>query len=586
MSTIINPRVDTFHGLNNALNPASAEYDEGMAYVSDNSRLNEAGLWAKGPALTNALGEPSVLSDPIAGGTHFKEMFIKGLQKIVQAIGNTVTIDVGPNEYAYFVESTVVKWWDGSSEGTAGEARPAAVVSVATTGNVGRQLKGTYYYIATKWNSNQLAESLPSQVKAYTAAADSDAVTITVSGGSSNYKIYRSLRTSAADGVFNPPNEFYYLGTISGSTLVDYFNDEEIRNYPYEGRGSAPPANVDYLAAWRNRMYYFVGNIVWWSSAGRPEEVAQEYELEYDDTYSTKIPMKPRLSVGVYGEAKYEISELAGQTVLATSAEGDKLWVFTAATIGFLYPATGAEGVKYREVRKGVGVVSQWTLAKSPYGLFGADRRGIWLKDNQNNIRRLSDGIIDIDDDDKSTYCAEAYKAASFGVWVPNLQEYWWSVNNVQIVYQANRGIFVGPYNHTLSGGCTFTNSSGFQCYLTGGKTVHKTNTTGIQLLKLWFGGSSIVMVKENIQIEVLYSEISNGNVTITAYVGNTASEGDCIATGNLSHVAGKNVGKISPNSSGRLFELKFSIGSSVIAPIAAIMYRANIVPWGEKKLR
>jgi hypothetical protein len=38
---------------------------------------------------------------------------------------------------------------------------------------------------------------------------------------------------------------------------------------------------VDYIASYNNRMLYFVGSRLWWSSAGRPEEVAQEYHLTY-----------------------------------------------------------------------------------------------------------------------------------------------------------------------------------------------------------------------------------------------------------------------------------------------------------------
>ena len=43
----INPQVDTFRGLNNALDPCSPQYRQGMAYRAFNSRINESGIWVK-----------------------------------------------------------------------------------------------------------------------------------------------------------------------------------------------------------------------------------------------------------------------------------------------------------------------------------------------------------------------------------------------------------------------------------------------------------------------------------------------------------------------------------------------------------
>ena len=49
----INPVVDTFRGINNALNPCSVQYRQFMAYVCKNSRINDSGIWDKAAALGN-----------------------------------------------------------------------------------------------------------------------------------------------------------------------------------------------------------------------------------------------------------------------------------------------------------------------------------------------------------------------------------------------------------------------------------------------------------------------------------------------------------------------------------------------------
>ena len=149
----INPIVDTFRGVNNALNPCSAQYRQFMAFVCKNSRINDSGLWDKAAALGNVVSGATQtdLPEDLTGtdDLHFKEAFIKGTQIIVGKLNWNTSIDVGPNKYAYYVDPALdsgeVKWWDGagSTEFTdwdkAGMGKPDASVTAAigTIGDAG-----------------------------------------------------------------------------------------------------------------------------------------------------------------------------------------------------------------------------------------------------------------------------------------------------------------------------------------------------------------------------------------------------------------------------------------------------------------
>ncbi|KKK82330.1 hypothetical protein LCGC14_2804490, partial [marine sediment metagenome] len=201
--------------------------------------------------------------------------------------------------------------------------------------------------------------------------------------------------------------------------------------------------------------------------------------------------------------------------------------------------------------------------------------------------RRLSYGIIDIDDSNKSTYCASGNLAASFGVWVDELKEYWWSVNNVQIVYQADKGVFVGPYALTLTGGCFYVLEGYSECYLTGGKTPTISSRTGVQTLKFWLGQKSLPAVKDKLDIEVLYSSITaDKSITGAVYQNNIASETGATSSTGWSYTDSNLVGVLTPHGSGRYFEVSLSIPTDCVAPISAINYTANTIIKGERARR
>jgi hypothetical protein len=231
-------------------------------------------------------------------------------------------------------------------------------------------------------------------------------------------------------------------GNITRMCIDDVFHDEELHEL-YEGRGTPPPVAVDAMAKFENRMYYFVDNNVWWSSAGRPDEVAQKYTLTYctqdtDSTYyyggtkvkTSTLPMMPFLTQNIQAEAKYEIQELGGEPIVTSYAFNGKLYIFTENTTGYIRPSMTSEGIKYYQVRKGIGCISDKTLALTPYGLFGVDRKGVWLMDLNGGIKRLTENRIDIFDSSKDTYVNQNTIQDSFGVWIPDMNEYVWCLVN------------------------------------------------------------------------------------------------------------------------------------------------------------
>ncbi len=664
--------------------------------------------------------------------THFADCTIDGTHIIAKYLKGDSHINVGPNKYAYVVDDDLGSarapyWWDGTDKATAaafvdnvtaanyavaGLDRPTAADGAFSSLNItaadnsnsnygGRMEQGTYYYMYTFYDEERKVESLPSDVRDWTAGArgagggsqGQDSVefpsilVVADANHASRYdpntkiRFYRSKRTYEPDNDINPPNELYYLGEqpydvdianltydhsggsidrkLAGSTsdfariivgdyihlsanggvaegvytvaaidttnyafvglqadagltndgtvtghfraFNDYAHDKELFEM-YEGRGSKPPTDIDCLASFNNRMYYFKDNVAYWSSAGRPEEVAQEYKLVYELTnpniagnniQTTKMPMQPILYGGEVGEAKYEISELEGETVIAAYPLDNKLWIWTESTTGYLKPSNATEGVKYWLVRKGVGIISNKTLAHTPYGLFGADREGIWQIDNYKVVRRISKGIIDIDTSTKSTYCKQSSLDESFGVWVADLDEYWWCVANDsettihrQIAYHPIRRIFNGIYAYpNLTGGCAFISSGGAQVYLTGAKTAGDSAVEAlVQTIQFWMGQHDLGTVKDQVKIEIIYESITaDKDVTLTVYQNNIASTTGAAIFSGTTHDDDNLVGTISPKSSGRMFLVNISVPSDCQAPIVHIGYIVNEILWSEK---
>jgi len=590
-----NDRVNTFLGLNNKMNPASAEFREGMASRSLNCRIDQYGLWSARPALVAESGKPSLLATGTTNAKHFKFLAVEGTSRIISELADNDSCDTGTNGYLYLTtQSGAIKYFTATTNSTVTAFTPPATITAADQSGDTRGQSGTYYYMCTYYDDTRKRESLPSPIADIEVDTDTDGhVRLTVPGPAEGIstRVYRSLRTSATDNEYNATNIFYYLGEVdyvSGSatlTFDDYLHDDDINRSQYEGRGSAPPTAIDYVVSYNNRMLYFKDSTLWWSSAGRPEEVAQEYTLTYQ-TDSSTVVSKPKLTNG-YGEAKYEIAELAGQKVVGAKKFGNRLWVWTDAMTGYL-EANRVEGYKFKVARQGIGLVSDKCLAHSPYGVFGADRIGTWLLDNQFVLKRLSNDVIDIESGTDTTL-TQAKITASCGIWVPGLNEYWWCLyipgetpsNYVQIIYQADRGVFVGPYTHPITGGCNIVNAAaGLQAYVTGDKYVSTTasDTTVAQTLEFWMGQSSPTVVKDKLEVEVVHSKLPTAAVGLSVYQ-NSITATTSITPQTVSYTA--STGKVKSVGSGRYFKIALTLPAAG-APVANINYKFNAIGWND----
>lgn len=574
MPELINEKIDTFLGLNNMLNPASAEYQEGMAYKSANSRIDEHGLWTPQQALTG-VGAVDTAASPTGGGVHFKALTVDDVLTIVNMPVGT-SCDVGPNKKLY---STTGSGYVKNAGGDITDlTRPTISVEDENTGTSRAEI-GTYYYMCTIYNTTYQREGLPSAtINSGEIIKDGTNDYIVLTSGTTatttnRIRFYRSLRTSSSENIYNATNKWYFLGEItSGTTFSDYMHDQEILDGEYEGRGTAPPQDIDYLVSYNNRMLYFKGNVLYWSSAGRPEEVAQKYTVTIG---SSTVTCYPKLGIGKYGESKYEIGELSGHKVLGAMPLYGKCYVWTAALMGHLEPNTNFEGYRFRLLYKEIGLTSDKTLALSPFGLFGADRKGVWLFRGTGFPRRLTDYRVDIESSNKETYLTQANRTNSFGCWVSDLNEYFWGVTGRIIAYQANRDIFVGPYNYAVTGGVNFANNNGMKTYLSGGQTPNpNSKDSSSQDLRFWFGQSKPTTIKEKVRIEVVFATAGN----IDAEVIQNCYASETGAVGTVTKTMSTAVDEIAPYSSGRLFRLKLTGESG--AEIAVISYKYEPVNW------
>lgn len=576
-------------GLVNAVSPSSPNYPEGAAYSSNNSRIDDTGFWNKGPALT--------------------QLALVGYDS-VSSPGNSVNVVRAPNNVKFTCSGSAI-----SSPSNSQPNSPSITIAAKSAKGT-RAEGGLYYYMAVIYDTSNRIESVPSTVKEHYVRRyysederQDDVPRITLGGAPGSGKVARIYRSKKIDiivadamqlGSKNNPLDLYYLGEIgaAGTTFDDYAHDDELGSL-YEGRGSFRPTNVNCIGSFDNRLFYFYksGNDVYgyWSNAGRPENCAQEYNLTVSATWSNgsftdevlsagdettyTVTRKPILNEGIHAEAIMKIPELLGKTPVRAESIGGKLWLWTSDTTGYIQRTGKSEGYRYVMVSETIGLLP-WTLIVCPYGVFGADARGIWQMQNSAPVR-ISEGIINIDDSGKDTYIAAANKAGSFGIWVDELKEYWWSASNKQIVYQADKKRFVGPYNLSVTKQFAYINRI-YQCFMVrSGTTPVLNNRTGAQTLKFWTS-QAIPYVTDNFDVEVIYESISGGDVTANLYHNIIASETGKQTTGAFAHsnyLANAMRGK----SLGRYHCIALTIPSAVTAPLAAINYQSDIVPREER---
>jgi hypothetical protein len=166
-----------------------------------------------------------------------------------------------------------------------------------------------------------------------------------------------------------------------------------------------------------------------------------------------------------------------------------------------------------------------------------------------------------------------------------------------QIVYQANRDLFVGPYSHTIEGGTNFVSAAGAQAYMVTGVSIAGVpeKKDGIpassplvpQEFRFWMGQANLAMVKEQVSLEVIYASITaDKTITVTGYQNKTATTTDAQSQA-ATHTATDNlVGRLIYQSGGRMFMAKLELPRDCTAPILAVNYKAAIVPWSEKNYR
>uniref|UniRef100_A0A6H1ZPG9 Uncharacterized protein n=2 Tax=viral metagenome TaxID=1070528 RepID=A0A6H1ZPG9_9ZZZZ len=563
----VNERIRSFLGLNNLLDPASADYREGMAYSCDDARINKKGLWTGVPATSGAVSTTSAIS----GGDGQRQMTKDGVSTLITGIDCATE---GQNGCIYYIDS-VLKKKTGSTASTVAQADvaaptlSAAAVSTAAT-TLGRIQTGLYYYIITDYNDTIKRESLPSAAREvdYDTATDKS-VTLTASAlvSGCTRRVYRSKGTNVTNEYYNAPNIFYYIGDISsGTSYSDYRGDDELL-VEYEGRGTVM-TDPDFIVSYNDRMLYFRDNILWWSSSGRPEEVAQKYDIVfYSGGYTQTMPSYPKLTNG-YGETKKEISELAGQTVTGAIEKDGKLWIFTEALCGYLAEAYGGEGYVFKVFRRGIGALNQFVLQSCEHGIFGFDGQGMWLLDNSNRIKRLTDNRVDL---------SSFYSGSFLGIWVANLNEYWMCNGTTVIPYQADREIFVGPYTLAITAGCSWYDDTG-AWGLTGASKISE-GIAGITLI-FYLGQSSPTTIKQQITVEAVQAGNSSLTVKVTPLPRRSITGISPVPTEISSGAISETAVRATAVTTGRMIKAEITLVSSLDGGISTINYRYDPIGW------
>lgn len=613
--------INIFKGLNTKTNPASAAFEPGYASVCDNCRIDDNMTWAQGPALVSASASLSTKS--LGAGSHFKVMSLNGTRYIFTGIGDYMTCCEGSNGLIYYVtESTkpvtdTIYGYNGTSASAAGIARSNTYPTMEVSGTGTRMEDGIYYYMATIYDPIRDVESLPTYaVEHYVArryegdkrAADVPKIT-GPSSTDNKIRFYRSLRIpinkgdTVQKGFGTSATDFYFAGeTNSGTAFYDYAHDSEIAKPEnlYTGRGSPPPGNVNCVASFDNRLWAFVGEDVYWSSAGRPEEFPKAYTLTMRHDYSTglwttgtykdkltkngsptttTLTLYPTLDTGIKGEARMKVPGLASSGILLAREWRGRLWCWTESSTYYIEKAGNIEGYRCVKYADGIGVNTPHVTDESPYGLFGGDSKSIWLLTD--TIKRIGEDRID------SAFFNDGNYEGDCGVWVDNLKEYWYCNDNLgQLAYRADINAFVGPYDLSITGACSYTDNTKNQAYVTAAKTPTIASRSGAQSLKFWFGDP--YSVKDNLKVEVIYLS-NNTTVSAVVYQNNIASDtvgSGAKNSGTYSHTSANLTGMMEPRNSGRFFEITFSIPTTKIAPIAAINFKHDTVHFGERNRR
>ena len=506
----------------------------------------------------------------LSGGSGQRQMTVGGISSLVSNIGVATE---GQNGYIYYIADDG-KLWSSTGGAVAQSNVVAPIITSVDADDQGSSLcritTGLYYYMVTDYNPLIKRESLPSCAIEVNFDKETDLdsrvhlVMSNVVPTGYTRRVYRSNSTT--------PTKFYYIGDISGTTYDDYRSDGEL-TVEYEGRGTVL-TDPTFIVSYADRMLYFKGNTLWWSSSGRPEEVAQKYTIHFvSGIQSQDMISYPKLLDG-YGEAKKEITELSGETISGAIEKDGKMWVFTKSMVGYLSEANNEEGYKFKVFRRGVGVLNQFCLQSCEHGVFGFDGQGMWLLDNSNRITRITDNRVNLSD----FYTGSP---TFTGIWCPNLNEYWMCNGTKAIAYQADREIFVGHYTLTISAGCSWYDDEGAWGLVGISKIVEGTGEVN---LTFYLGQSSPTTVKQRITVEAVQAGNSSITVKVTPLPRMTTTETPLspAPTELTSGAIAATAVRCTADTTGRMVKAQIILASSLNGGISTINYRYEPIEWNE----
>jgi hypothetical protein len=569
----VNERISSFLGLNNLLDPASAEYNEGMAYSCTNARISRKGLWTGKPGASGGTVSETI---QLTGGTGQRQMTVSGTSKLVRGIGCATE---GQNGLIYYIDTGTLRHADSTpTQVTVAQSDVVAPtiysVDADDSGSALCRIEtGLYYYIVTDYNTVIKRESLPSY--AYEVNFDADLNTRVHLVMSNNPPTNCTRRVYRADS--ESPNKFFYVGDIaSGTTTFDDYKNQGELDVEYEGRGTVL-TDPDFIVSYSDRMLYFKGNVLWWSSSGQPEEVAQKYTVHFIsgagtvDEDSQDMISYPKLSNG-YGEARKEITEISGETITGAIEKDGKMWIFTKSMMGYLEKVNYGEGYEFKVFRRGVGALSQFVLQSCEFGIFGFDGQGMWLLDNANRVERLTDNRIDL-----STFYDGS--PAFNGIWCPNFNEYWMCNGTKVIPYQADRRIFVGHYTIDITAGCSWYDETGAWGLI---GDVKIAEGTGQVDLIFYLGQSSPTTVKQQITVEAVQAGNASITVKVTPLPRMSITGLSPAPTEVSSGAIAATAVRATSVTTGRMIKAQISLTSSLNGGISTINYRYQPIQWSE----
>lgn len=552
------------------------------------------------------------------------------------------------NDFFYYFDSTKAYGWNpGYDSGGAfwdqgeafepGLAPPATPTCATANDTTSRILRGARNYVATHYDERRNVRSLPSTAHVFAEAdiaadnAKKVQVTSVATGGeAAAQEAWRGQRTSVIDAALGDMTHFSYMGRITGAAADDKRSDEELRRDGRLDCRGGRPLPCRYAVVWRGRAYYaghpwnhgttptfykdntagdtytapiphVDGRSIEWSSAGRPEEVARRYLLSVS---SASVEQSPELEPGLLMEAKTWLPDEAGGIVTGMVGFGQEVLVFTERQATSLFGAVEPFG--QRILARDIGLCSHQTLQVcGGYGLMGADAEGPWVWTGADFVH-LGRAALDLGTT-SPTGIHQAALSASLAVWVRELQEYWWIVSppgstakTRVIAWQADRGVFSGPYDFNLGGTTEITAAATMVLANTAPVTIlglsngyivcvdpaALTDSDGATArgftcrARFWFGSADVRTAKVKISATVVYASITAAKeVTARLWAGDAADLAEIESLSPYPHTSDMEtypVGVVGPEGRGRFAAVDILIPEGCEAPVASVLVEAE----------